>query len=343
MSNTLAEYKYLGPDADVRKGIALTIVTESPWLQELPFVGLANNNISKYKMEVSDGGATVHEVGDTWVAAQPTWEDREASLAILGQDADDDKFGSFAAGGEDTMAAMIELKSKAVAQLFEKLSIYGRTTSTAVLAASKNFKGLLRLIAECESDSTTDLDGFIYTGTSAAANNKQAIFAASGASAALSLVMLDALIDTVRPKPSHLIMSRLMRRKLVSLAQATGNNLEHDKNQLGYIVSRYGEQTVLIDDQIVDNMNDSTAYVTAIASYDYTQAATTDKDTSPIFAVRFGEDGLCGINGEGMIQVEKFDKLEGKDARRVRIKFYAGMRLTNKLAAAVLLNANYSG
>lgn len=342
MSNTLAEYKYLGPDAEVRKGVGLTIVTVSPWLQELPFVELANNNISKYKMEVDDGGATVHEVGDTWVATQPTWEDREASLAILGQDADDDKFGSFAAGGEDTMAMMVELKSKAVAQLFEKLSVYGRTTSTGVLSASKNFKGLLRLIAECESDSTTDLDGWLYTGDSSAAHNAQVLIAASGASAALALSMFDALVDTVKPKPSHLIMSRLQRRRLNALAIAAGTNLEHDKNQLGYVVTRYGEQTVLIDDQIKDNMNDSSALVTAIASYDYTQASTTAKDTSPIFAVRFGEDGLCGINGEGMIQVEKFDKLEGKDARRVRIKFYSGMRLTNKLAAAVLLNAGPS-
>jgi hypothetical protein len=43
-----------------------------------------------------------------------------------------------------------------------------------------------------------------------------------------------------------------------------------------------------------------------------------------------------------MIHVERFNQLETKDAERVRIKFYAGMRLTNKLAAAVLLSATAS-
>jgi hypothetical protein len=99
----------------------------------------------------------------------------------------------------------------------------------------------------------------------------------------------------------------------------------------------------MIDDQIKDNMDDSSALVTAIASYDYTQSITTAKDTSPVFAVRMAEDGLCGMNGVGMIQVVDLGELEGKDAKGKRIKFYCGMRLTNKRAAAVLLNTNYSG
>jgi hypothetical protein len=138
-------------------------------------------------------------------------------------------------------------------------------------------------------------------------------------------------------------MSRLMLRKLNGLAQAAGNNLEHDEDKLGFPVTRYGQQIVFIDDQIQDNLTDSTGLVTAIASYDYTQAIAAGKDTSPVFAVRMAEDGLCGINGEGMIQVEDLGILEGKDAKGKRVKFYCGMRLTNKRAAAVLLNANYSG
>ncbi len=344
MGTTLTEYKYLGHDADIRMGIAKTIVTVSPWLQEMPFTQVVSNDVSRYKMETGDGGAQVHDVGDTWVAANPTWEYRDATLAIIGGDADDDKFGSLAAGGENTRGAMIEIKSKAVGQKFEQLAVYGQTTSTGLLSATKNFKGLLRLIAECESSTATDLDGWIFSGDDSSAHNKQAVFAASGASATLTFAMLDALMDAVKPKASHLIMSRLMRRKVNTLAQASGTpNLEHDKNQLGYIVSRFGEQILLIDDQIRNNMNDSTLLVTAIASYDYEQAINaTAKDTSPIFAVRFGEDGLTGINLQGMIQVESWDKLENKDATRDRIKFYAGMRLTNKLAAAVLLNATYS-
>lgn len=340
---TLAQYKYLGSDQEVRMGIANTLIKVSPWLRDLPFAQLAHNNISRYKMSTSLGGATVHEVSDTWTTVNPTWEYREAQLAILGDNVDVDEFGDFASGPEDAWARVVELKTAGVAQTFDKLAVYGRTTSTGVLADSKNFKGLLRLIAEAESSTTTDLDGWLYTGNDSAANNAQVVFGVSGASVALSLAMIDALRDAVRPSPTHFIMSRLMLRKLNGLAQAAGNNLQHDKDRLGFPVTRYGEQIVFIDDQIMDNMADSTALVTAIASYDYEAAIAAAKDTSPIFAVRMGEDALCGINGEGMIQVEDLGILEGKDAKGKRIKFYAGLRLTNKRAAAVLLNTNYSG
>lgn len=342
MPNTLAEYKYLGTEAEVRRGIAETIVTVSPWLAEMPFVEI-NNNVSKYKMEVGDGGANVYSVGDTWAQLQPTWEDRLADLAILGADADDDKFGNLAADGEDSMGMMVSLKSKAVGQLFEKLGIYGRTTVNTELNSSNRFKGLLRLIAEAESDSTVDLDGWLYTASATGANNSQVINVAASASATLTLVMVDPLIDQVWPTPSHLIMSRLMRRKMAALARAQGNNLTVAQGNLGQIVTKYGEQTVLIDDALLDNMDDPSSNVTTIASYNYDDAAgTAGSDTSPIFAVRFGEDGLCGINGKGMIQVERFPMLESKDAQRVRIKAYLGMRLTNKLAAAVLCGATSS-
>jgi len=340
MAGTLAEYKYLGHEAEIRAGIAKTIVTVSPWLQEMPFVQI-NNDVSRYKMESAAARADTYQVGEPWVEGTPTWEYRDAALAILGGDADDDNFGRLAAAGEDTMAAMIELKSKAIAQWFETLAILGQTTAVATYSATKNFKGLLRLLCECESKTATDLDGALYSAVGSA-NNPQVIQAASGASATLTLDMIDVLIDLVKPKASHLIMSKLMRRKVSSLARAAGSNLEHDKNQLGFVVTRFGEQIVLIDDSTPVNFPDPTVLVSAPASYTPSTAVAAANDTSPIFAVRFGEDGLCGVNGEGMIQVERFDKLETKDAKRIRIKFYAGMRLTNKLAAAGLFSATAS-
>ena len=340
---TLAEYKYLGADQEVRMGIANGLIKVSPWLRDLPFAELAHNNVSRYKMATSLGGATVHEVSDTWSTINPEWEYREAQLAILGDNVDVDEFGDFASGPEDAWARVVELKTAGVGQTFDKVAVYGRTTSTGVLSDSKNFKGLLRLIAEAESSTTTDLDGWLYTGNDSDANNAQVVFGASGASVALALSMLDALRDAVRPAPTHFIMSRLLLRKLNSLAQAAGNNLKHDEDKLGFPVTRFGDQIVFIDDQIKDNMDDSSALVTAIGSYDYTQSITAAKDTSPIFAVRMAEDGLCGINGKGMIQVQDLGILESKDATGKRIKFYCGMRLTNKRAAAVLLNTNSAG
>lgn len=340
MAATLAQYKYLGNDAEIRAGIAKTIIKESPWLQEMPFITIGNN-VSRYKMELAAAGADTYEVGETWKEGTPTWEYRDSPLSILGGDADDDNFGHVAAAGEDTMAAITELKSKAVSYWFEELAILGRTTALPKYSAEKNFKGLLRLLCECESSTATDLDGALFSAIGAA-NNAQVIQAASGASATLTLDMLDVLIDLVKPKATHLIMNRLMRRKTASLARAAGSNLEHDKNALGMPVTRYGEQIILVDDWTPVNFDDPSTLVSAPASYTPTQAVSAGHDTSPIFAVRFGEDGLVGINAEGMIQVENIGPLETKDAKRVRIKFYAGMRLTNKLAAAGLFSATAS-
>ncbi len=340
MSSTLVEYKYLGNDAEIRMGIAKTIVYNSPWLQELPFIQISND-ASRYKMEKAAARADVYDVGETWVEGTPTWEHRDAHLAIFGGDADDDNFGRLAAAGEDTMAAMVELKSKSVANLFNEMVILGRTTAVSTYSAEKNIKGLIRLLCECESATATDLDGALFSAVGSA-NNSQVIQAASGASATLTLDMLDVLIDLVDPKPTHLAMSKLMRRKVTSLAKAAGTNLEHDKNQLGYPVTRYGEQTVITDDYIPVNFPDPSSLVSAPASYTPTTTVAAGNDTSPILAFRMGEDGLCGINGEGMIQVEMFDKLETKDAKRCRIKFYGGIRLTNKLALAGLFSATAS-
>jgi len=338
---TLAQYKYLGADQKVRMGVGLTLVKESPWLRDMTFVDLSDNNISRYKMELTDGGGTVHAVGDPWAFVNPTWEYREAQLAIIGDNVDVDSFGNMASGPEDAWAVVTKLKTKGIGQTFDKLAVYGRTTSTAAILDSNAFKGLLLLIAEAESSTTTDLDGWLYTGDDSAAHNKQVLMAASGASATLVLAMIDALVDSVKPAPTHIISSRLVRRKLNTLARTAGQNLEHDKDQLGFPVTRYGDQIVVIDDQIKNNMNDSTLLVTAIASYDYTQAIVADSgDTTPIFAVRFGEDGLCGISADGRIQIEDLGTLESKDAKGKRLKFYCGMRLTNKTAAAVLMNAN---
>lgn len=335
MANTLADYEKLINDP-VKAGIAHTILVEDPLLQYLPFKGITSNTI-KYKMETAEAAADFYAVGDTWTEGTPTWEERTADLAILGGDADVDAFVKATMGQQEPIEAeIITLKAKAIGNRFAKNSILGRTTSTAAYSTANSFKGLMRLLAECESSSTTDLDGGL---PGADGNNAQVVTAASGASAALTLALIDELIDKVKPKPTHLIMSRLARRKLNTLARAAGTNLEHDKNALGFPVTRYGEQIILIADGILDNCDDPSGVFTAIATYDTTQTRAATHDISPIFAVRIGEDGFCGITSAalGMIQTEDIGKVQTKDATRTRIKFYCGLALFNKLAAAALM------
>jgi DTW domain-containing protein YfiP len=110
-------------------GIANGLIKVSPWLRDLPFAELAHNNISRYKMFTSLGEASVHTVGDTWSTVNPEWEYREATLAILGDNIDVDQFGDFAAGPEQVWARVTEAKTMGVGQKFDKLAVYGQTTS----------------------------------------------------------------------------------------------------------------------------------------------------------------------------------------------------------------------
>ena len=242
------------------------------------------------------------------------------------------------------MASNIAEKARGLSRRFDKLAIYAGTTSTGALKSS-NMVGLLIHIARVEGAAVTDLDGWLYTGNDGAANNTQAVFAASGASAALNIAMLSSLRDAV-DKATHIMMSKLMRRKTEDLYRATGNNLMVGGGKLGEIIAMFGDQRVLVNNEIKDNMDDSSALVTAIASYDTTQAIAALKDTSPIFAFNISKTGFCGINGKGMIQVENLGgggPLENLDAKGKRIKAYLGMALRQHKSAAVLLNANYAG
>lgn len=152
--NTLVEYKRLATD-DLKAGIIDTIVKESPLLELLPWEDIVGNALA-YNLEDTLAGAGWFNVGGTWTESAPTWAQRTTELKILGGDADIDKFIQQTRTQQNVGAAIIELKAKAIAHEFEKQAIFGGTT---VQVNASSIKGLMLLLAECESSSTTDWDG----------------------------------------------------------------------------------------------------------------------------------------------------------------------------------------
>ena len=143
--------------------------------------------------------------------------------------------------------------------------------------------------------------------------------------AALTLDMMDELIDTVKPgRPDALLMAKRTRRKLSSLRRASGNILETTVNQFGQHVVMYDGIPVLTDDWI---------------PVDETQG--TESAASSIYAVKFGADGVMGLENGG-IQVELVGELETKDATRHRIKWYTGMAVFSDYGLARLKGLNAS-
>ncbi len=284
------------------QGVAQAIVTECPLLEKLPFVDL-NGSQLVWNEESTLGSPTTYwyAVGDTWNEASFTPSQKTVKLTILGGDADVDDFIARTYRNPNDLAALtIEEKAKAVGLQFNSAMIMGDSAAT-----TNQFDGLKKLLG---------------TGT------QRIVAGASGA--ALTLDMLDQLIDAVKPgKPDVLVMSRRSRRKLKALWRASGASYEM-MEAFGQRVFAYDGVPILIDDNIPDTEGNETGI--------------TGSNLSSIYAIQFGmKRGLVGVTNGGLV-VERVGALETKNATRFRIKWYCGVALTRSIGAARLAGVNGS-
>jgi len=302
MALTLSEAAKLSNDM-LLQGVVETIVKDSPILQQLSFIEIVGNVLT-YNQEKTLPTIDFYDVGDTWAESTPTFEQKTASLKIMGGDADVDNFLKATRSNiQDLEAAVVELKAKALKDKFEETFIYGDLTASA-----KQFDGLRKLI-----DTTTASSQVIAMGDSGAT---------------LTLVKLDELIDAVKGgKPALLLMSRRSRRKLNALVRAAGGMIETDRDNWGNFIQLWDGIPIGVNDWILD---------THVLSGGV-ETATTGGTCSTIYAFQMGEGALCGLTSPGHITVEPIGSLETKDASRTRIKWYCSLALFSSIKAAALI------
>lgn len=230
MALTLAEASKLSNDT-LLMGVIETIIKDSPVLQTLPFVEIVGNGLT-YNRESTAATASFFDVGDTWTESTPTFAQITATLKIMGGDADIDNYLiATRSNVQDLEVAVIQLKAKAVQQLFEETFIAGDAT-----ADPKSFDGIDKL---CEAGQTQSMG-------------------VNGAS--LTLDKLDELVDTVKGgKPEILLMSRRSRRILNKLARTAGTFLETDRDQFGQMVQYYDTIPIGVSDYIADDQTQGTS------------------------------------------------------------------------------------
>jgi len=285
------------------QGVVETIVKDSPILQQLPFIEIVGNVLT-YNQEKTLPTIDFYDVGDTWTESTPTFEQKTASLKIMGGDADVDNFLKATRSNiQDLEAAVVELKAKALRDKFEDTFIYGNATSNP-----KQFDGLRKLI-----DTTTAGSQVIAMGPTGAT---------------LTLGKLDELIDAVKGgKPALLLMSRRSRRKLNALVRAAGGMIETDRDNWGNFIQLWDGIPIGVNDWILD---------THVLSGSV-ETATTGGTCSTIYAFQMGEGALCGLTSPGHLTVEPIGSLETKDASRTRIKWYCSLALFSSIKAAALI------
>jgi hypothetical protein len=123
------------------QGVVETIVKDSPVLKQLPFIEIVGNVLT-YNQEKTLPTIDFYNVGDPWTESTPTFEQKTASLKIMGGDADVDNFLKATRSNiQDLETAVVELKAKALKDKFEENFIYGDASG-----GSKEFDGLRKLI-----------------------------------------------------------------------------------------------------------------------------------------------------------------------------------------------------
>jgi hypothetical protein len=246
-----------------------------------------------YNREATMPAASFYDVGDTWTEATPTFTPVTAALKIMGGDADVDNFlQQTYANPNDIEAEVIASRSKSVAHLFSDAFYNGDTAVNA-----KAFDGLTKAIPGGQT------------------------VAAGANGGALTLDLMDQVMDLVKPgKPDAFMMSKRSRRKLSSLRRASGNLLETDVNQFGQRVLFYDGIPVVVDDFVSDTQTKGSSGAVC----------------SSIYSVKFGQGiGVMGLENEG-ITIVPIGDLETKDATRHRIKWYASIAVFSELGVSRL-------
>jgi len=230
MALTLAEAAKLSNDV-LLVGVIETIIMDSPILQTLPFIEIVGNGLT-YNREATLATAAFYDVGDTWTESTPTFTQVTANLKIMGGDADIDNYlVATRSNLQDLETAVIQLKAKAVQQLFEETFISGNATTNP-----KAFDGIDVL---CPSGQTLSMG-------------------VNGGS--LTLDKLDELVDTVKGgKPDILLMSRRSRRIINKLARTAGTLLETDRDQFGQMIQYYDGIPIGVSDYISDTQTVGTS------------------------------------------------------------------------------------
>jgi hypothetical protein len=208
-------------------------------LRYLPFMEVVGSSLA-FPQETVLPTVAFNSVGGTWAESAPTFVQATETLKILGGDADVDNYLERSFTQEnDIEAVILHEKAKATAYQFNSTFFTGDTN---VMPTA--FDGIDKRLAAAAAESQTITAG------------------ANGA--ALTLGMMDSLMDAVKPgQPDALFMSRRSRRNLNALRRAQGAQLAEGLDQFGRHTLFYDGVPINIDDNIPDNKASGRAEISA--------------------------------------------------------------------------------
>jgi len=305
---TLAEFAKL-ETSPVNAGVIEEIIIADELMSLLQFKSFEGNAFL-YNRELALGASATHQVGDTWTDTEPTYTQKTASLSTLGVQHSLDQFIKQTRGSvNDQKAVLLKQMAKSLGLELARLMIVGEPEAT-----STHFEGL---------------DSLVRSETRMMAMDDGNVDGPGAAETELTIDRLDAMIDLVEGNVQSLVMNRTMRRKLTSLARASGSGVMLGQmDMFGRQVMTYNGIPVVINQNITN-------------AEQYNDAGTWSSSTATtIFALIHGEDeqGLTILHNGSILtpEIQEIGIKENKNEELFRMVMYlAPIVLSTKKIAAL--------
>lgn len=308
MAVTLAEAALLSEN-DLQRGVIETFVQTSPILDRIPLMPIEGNAYA-YNSEGTLPGVAFRSVNEAYTESTGAVVQKSESLAILGGDADVDRFIVQTRGNlNDQRATQTAMKVKAASYKFQDAFFNGD-----VAVDPKGFDGLKKRLTGAQViDAATNGLGVVTAGHDFLDALDALIAAVPGINGANGAIYANAAI---------------LGRLTSSLRRLGGAD---------FIREDLTNKRVLTYNGIPVLDPGATAAGASILGQTETQGSATT--ASSVYAVKFGDDeGDQAVTGltNGGVQVTDLGELQEKPAYRTRIEFYCGLATFGGKAAARL-------
>lgn len=279
----------------LQSGVVEIFASTNPFMQYMPYANIAGAAYV-YNREQTLPGIAFRGINESYTESTGVVNQLSDPLKIIGGDLDTDTaLVAWSNGSNDTRAIHDAMKVKSLSLTHLKTIFDGDSE-----ANPKEFDGLNRRLTGSQ---------VISAGTNGGL---------------LTFEMLDALVDSVSGTPSLLVMNKKMRSTIRQLARGV-NALTIAKDDLGREVEMYlGIPFAIVEDDAEGN---------AILGFDETHGSASN--TSSIYAVRFGPDGMFGAQ-TSPISVRDLGEQQSKPAYRTRVEHYSTVVLEHPKCAARL-------
>lgn len=298
MAITLLEASKLNA-GDVKRSAVIQMFAEnSDLLRVLPFEDIPGGSLS-YNVEGKLPGVAFRGYNESYSESTGVVNPQVEVLRIAGGDLDVDK-AIVKTRGEQVRSTHEALKVKAMALYLTAKILHGDSE-----ADPREFDGLRKRI----------------TGDQLVPAN----LGSPSANSPLSLEALDAAIDRV-DSPTHIIMSKDMRRKLTVASRSTtvGGEITYTIDEFGRRVTQYNGLPILIADY-----DDTGA---RILNFNEAGPAGGTSSTS-VYVASFGPNMLTGLQN-GVMDVTDLGEIDSKPVYRTRVEWLVGMAAMHGRAAA---------